>query len=212
MKVKHYMTKNVITVTSDVKITDAVDLMEDNDFHRLPVVRDGKFIGLITEELIAQNSPSKVSSLSIYEMNYLFDKVLVKDLMKKDVITVNEDILIEEAALIMIENDITVLPVLDDELHVRGIITHKDIFKALIELTGYKDTGARVIVETSEDRIGVIADISKALASHDINLTHIFVNRPEEHIEITIQTSELDGEKPKKVIEELGYKVFKLGK
>ena len=69
MKVKHYMTKDVFTVTSDVKITDAVDIMEGNNFHRLPVVENNQFIGLITEELIAKGSPSKVSSLSIYEMN-----------------------------------------------------------------------------------------------------------------------------------------------
>lgn len=212
MKVKHYMTKDVITVTSDIKITDAVDLMEDNGFHRLPVVKEGQFIGLITEEVIAQNSPSKVSSLSIYEMNYLFDKVLVKDLMKKEVQTIDEDMLIEEAALLMTEKEITVLPVLDENKKIIGIITHKDIFKALIELTGYKDSGARVLVETTEDRIGVIAEISKALANHDINLTHIFVNRPEEHIEITIQTSDMDGEKSKNTIEELGYKVYTLEK
>lgn len=212
MKVKHYMTKDVITVTSDIKITDAVDLMEDNGFHRLPVVKEGQFIGLITEEVIAQNSPSKVSSLSIYEMNYLFDKVLVKDLMKKEVQTIDEDMLIEEAALLMTEKEITVLPVLDENKKIIGIITHKDIFKALIDLTGYKDSGARVLVETAEDRIGVIAEISKALANHDINLTHIFVNRPEENIEITIQTSDMDGEKSKNTIEELGYKVYTLEK
>ena len=189
MKVKHYMTKDVFTVTSDVKITDAVDIMEGNNFHRLPVVENNQFIGLITEELIAKGSPSKVSSLSIYEMNYLFDKVLVKDLMKTEVITISDDIHVEEAAVLMAEKDITVLPVVNDTNEVIGIITHKDIFKALIQLTGYQEKGARVVVETKEDRIGVIAEISNALAQNEINLSHIFVNRPDDVIEITLQTS-----------------------
>lgn len=148
MKVKHYMTKEVITATSDVKISNAVDIMEEHDFHRLPIVDQGKFVGLITEEMIAKNSPSKVSSLSIYEMNYLFDKVLIKDLMEKNVRTIDENVLLEEAALIMTDNDITVLPVLNKKNEIIGIITHKDIFKALIELTGYKDEGSRIVVIT----------------------------------------------------------------
>lgn len=210
MKVKHYMTKDVITVTPKVKVTDAVDIMEENKFHRLPVVQDGKFYGLITEELIAENSPSKVSSLSIYEMNYLFDKMLVEDVMKKDVTVTYPDVLIEEAAMLMIEKDITVLPVVDEAKNVIGIVTHKDIFKALIDLTGFVDEGARVVIEAPEDRVGIFAEISQALAVENINLTHVFVNRPEDNIEITLQTSDLDGTKTCQVIEDLGYDVTEL--
>lgn len=210
MKVKHYMTKDVFTVTSDVKITDAVNIMEENNFHRLPVVENNQFIGLITEELIAKGSPSKVSSLSIYEMNYLFDKVLVKDLMKTEVITISDDIHVEEAAVLMAEKDITVLPVVNDTNEVIGIITHKDIFKALIQLTGYQEKGARVVVETKEDRIGVIAEISNALAQNEINLSHIFVNRPDDVIEITLQTSGKEPKAVKELIERLGYRVIEV--
>lgn len=208
MKVKHYMTKDVITATPDIKISDAVSIMEKHGFHRLPIVENGKFVGLITEEIIALNSPSKVSSLSIYEMNYLFDKVIIKDLMIKDVETIHEDILLEEAALIMSNNDITVLPVLNGDNEIKGIITHKDIFKALIELTGYKDEGARIVVVTPEDRVGIIAQISKGLADHQINLTHIFVNRPEDYIEITLQTTGPNSNQTREVLEDLGYKVY----
>lgn len=207
MKVKHYMTKDVYTVTSDVKITDAVDIMEEHDFHRLPVVENNKFIGLLTEELIAESSPSKVTSLSIYEMNYLFDRVLVEDLMKKDVLTISEDIHIEEAALLMADKDITVLPVINDKNEVIGIITHKDIFKALIDLTGYKDDGVRIVLEVQEDRIGVIAEISNALAEKNVNVSHVFVNRPDDLIEITLQTKSYGNEKPEDIIQQLGYKV-----
>lgn len=210
MKVKHYMTKEVITATSDVKISDAVDIMEEHDFHRLPIVDQGKFVGLITEEMIAKNSPSKVSSLSIYEMNYLFDKVLIKDLMEKNVRTIDENVLLEEAALIMTDNDITVLPVLNKKNEIIGIITHKDIFKALIELTGYKDEGSRIVVITPQDRLGILAQISKALADHAINLTHIFVNRPEDVIEITLQTTGINSKMTQQVLENLGYKTYKI--
>ena len=210
MKVKHYMTKDVITVTSDVKITDAVDIMEENHFHRLPVVDNGRFVGLLTESIIAESSPSKVSSLSIYEMNYLLDKVLVKDLMIKEVVTTTPEVLIEEAATVMVDKDITVLPVLNEKNEITGIITYKDIFKALIDLTGYKDKGNRVIIEVKKDSVGVIAEISKALADHDIDITRIFVNRPEDLIEITIQTTGKNGKESRQILESLGYKVFEI--
>lgn len=210
MKVKHYMTKDVITVTSDVKITDAVDIMEENHFHRLPVVDNGRFVGLLTESIISESSPSKVSSLSIYEMNYLFDKVLVKDLMIKEVVTTTPEVLIEEAATVMVDKDITVLPVLNEKNEITGIITYKDIFKALIDLTGYKDKGNRVIIEVKKDSVGVIAEISKALADHDIDITRIFVNRPEDLIEITIQTTRKNGKESRQILESLGYKVVEI--
>lgn len=207
MNVGHYMTKKVITITPDVKLTRAIDIMEENNFHRIPVVENDQFVGLITEQVIAENSPSKVSSLSIYEMNYLYDKVRVKDLMLKNVVTTSSDVSIEAAAVLMADQNITVLPVLNEQYQVTGIITHKDIFKALIDLTGYQDEGTRVVVDLKEDRVGIITEISKALSEKEINVTHIFVNRPEDHVELTIQTTGPNAIQTKATIESLGYKV-----
>src|SRR5690625_4655820 len=111
MNVGHYMTKNVITVTEETRVTDAVDLMEKNDFHRLPVVKDNQYIGIVTDEDIAENSPSSVNSLSIYEMNYLFDKMTVGENMTKQKVTVKAETLLEAAATIMKNVNVTVLPV-----------------------------------------------------------------------------------------------------
>lgn len=208
MNVGHYMTKEVVTVTSDVKLAKAIDIMEQNQFHRLPVVDNGEFVGLITEQLIAENSPSHVSSLSIYEMNYLFDKVKVEDIMIKDAVTATSDMLIEAAAVLMSERNITVLPVLNALNEVIGIITHKDIFKALIDLTGYQETGTRVVIELSEDKVGIIASLSKALADQHINITHMFVSRPENRVELTIQTNGPMAHKTKQTIENFGYAVM----
>lgn len=110
----------------------------------------------------------------------------------------------------MVDKDITVLPVLNEKNEITGIITYKDIFKALIDLTGYKDKGNRVIIEVKKDSVGVIAEISKALADHDIDITRIFVNRPEDLIEITIQTTGKNGKESRQILESLGYKVFEI--
>ena len=75
-------------------------------------------------------------------------------------------------------------------------------------MTGYKDEGSRVVVVTPTDRLGIIAQISKALADQQINLTHIFVNRPEDVIEITLQTTGPNSENTQHVLIDLGYDVY----
>jgi acetoin utilization protein AcuB len=210
MNVKHFMTKEVITVTKETRVTDAVDLMERNNFHRLPVVENETYIGLVTDEEIAENSPSSVTSLSIYEMNYLFDKMTVGEIMTKQTVTVSPDTLLEEAATIMNDKNVTVLPVLDDSKHVVGILTYKDIFKALIDLSGYNGDGFRFLIYIDEDRVGVLAHITRTLADANISLSHIFVNRLDNQIEITIQTTDRAGKETETALKKAGYNISPL--
>ena len=210
MNVKHFMTKEVITVSKDTRVTDAVDIMERNNFHRLPVVENEKYIGLVTDEEIAENSPSSVTSLSIYEMNYLFDKVSVGEIMIKQTITISPDTLVEEAATLMNDNNVTVLPVLDEENQVVGILTYKDIFKALIDLSGYNKVGSRFVIYIDKDEVGVLAHITNTLADSDISLSHIFVNHLDNQIEITIQTDDEAGNPTEQALINAGYDISRL--
>ena len=70
MEVKDYMSTNVITVTPETTVMKALDLMKEHDIHRLPVVEDGKLVGLLTEELVAGPSPTMATSLTMHELNY----------------------------------------------------------------------------------------------------------------------------------------------
>lgn len=210
MNVGHFMTRNVVTVTEETRVTDAVDLMEKNQFHRLPVVENNKYIGIVTDEEIAENSPSNVTSLSIFEMNYLFDKMTVGEIMTRQEITVQEDTLLEEAATLMKNNNVTVLPVLDDEKQIVGIVTYKDIFKALIDSTGYNDPGSRFLINIDEDRIGVVAHITQTLADAGISLSHILVHRFPDQIEITVQTADETGEQTETALSNAGYTIGRI--
>ena len=210
MNVGHFMTKNVVTVTPDTRVTDAVDIMENNDFHRLPVVENGKYVGIVTDEEIAENSPSSVTSLSIYEMNYLFDKMTVGEIMTRESTTVTADVLLEEAATIMMNKNVTVLPVLDDERHVIGIVTYKDIFKSLIDLSGYNDDGSRFLIYIEEDSIGILANIAKTIADANVSLSHIMVNRLDDMIEITLQTADETVETTENALRNAGYNITRL--
>ena len=128
MYVKDHMTRNPQTITSDTVISKALEIMRKNDFHRLPVVdENGKLTGLITGGMVEEESGAKNTSLSIFELNYLLSKTAVADIMIRDVKTTTEDVFLEEAAQIMIDNDISVLPVVTADNTVTGIITEKDI-------------------------------------------------------------------------------------
>jgi len=133
MEVKDYMSTNVITVTPETTVMKALDLMKEHDIHRLPVVEDGKLVGLLTEELVAGHSPSMATSLSMHELNYLLNKTTASEIMQKQVLTVKAHTLLEEAASLMRQQKVGVLPVVDARGHVEGIITDKDIPFAVLK-------------------------------------------------------------------------------
>lgn len=85
MSVSDFMTKKVVTVTPATPVFDAIDVMKAHNIHRLPVVEEGHLVGLITEGVIQSALPSKATSLSVYELNYLINKTNVSDIMIKDV-------------------------------------------------------------------------------------------------------------------------------
>ena len=175
MYVKDHMTKDPITITDDVKISKAVDIMSKGHFHRLPIVNDkGQLIGLVTGGLVTEASGANATSLSIYELNYLLSKTRVKDIMLKDVKTIGPEAFIEEAAQKMLDEGISVLPVIDEDSRVLGIITEKDIFQAFTDLLGYKHQGTRFVFQC-DDRPGFFAGIAQLLADNEANMEALAV-------------------------------------
>jgi len=175
MFVKSRMTSNPHTISPDATIADALELMRKNNIRRLPVVKNGELVGIITEREILEVSPSKATTLSIFELNYLLSKTKVSAVMTKDVITVSPDTLLEEAAVLMRDNRIGALPVLENNKLV-GIITETNIFDAFIDLLGFREAGTRIAVEV-DDTPGILADVASVIKSYGANITHLVVYR-----------------------------------
>ena len=173
MFVKSRMTANPYTVSSNDTITEAFTVMTENKVRRLPVVDNGKLVGIVTEKSLQQVSPSKATTLSIYEINYLLAQTKVKSVMTTDLITVAPDTLLEEAAVLMRDNDIGGLPVVENGKLV-GIITETNIFDAFIDLLGFRDIGSRITIEAM-DVPGTLSDIGSILGSFGVNVSHIAV-------------------------------------
>lgn len=188
MYVKDNMVENPITIGPNASVSEAVDLMSENDLHRLPVVDDsGKLVGLVTESVITSNTPNNASTLSVFELNYLLNKLKISDIMIKDVITIDKDALLEQAATVLRKNDIGCLPVVEDEKLI-GIITHNDIFTAFIDLLGYNHDGMRYVINIPEDKIGIMEDISRVLSKEKISISNLAVYNNNRGIEVVVIT------------------------
>ena len=189
MAVKDFMTRKVVYISPDTTVAHAADIMREQGLHRLPVIENDKLVGLVTEGTIAEASPSKAASLSIYEMNYLLNKTKIKDVMIRKVITVSQYASLEDATYLMLKNKVGILPVVDNE-QVYGVITDRDIFKAFLEVSGYGEEGVRVRFVT-EDEVGVLEHIVHLLVEENLNISNA-VNIPRKDGKVVIEV-QIDG-------------------
>lgn len=184
MAVKDFMTRKVVYISPDTTIAHAADMMREQKLHRLPVIENDQLVGLVTEGTIAEASPSKATSLSIYEMNYLLNKTKVGDVMIRDVVTISQFASLEDATYLMLKNKIGILPVVDNE-QLYGVITDRDIFKAFLEVSGYGEEGVRLRFVT-ENKVGVLEQIIRLLVEENLNISNT-VNIPRKDGKVVIE-------------------------
>ena len=165
MLVKDYMTKHPLMVQPTMSIVEAQRFMGENSVRHLPIVGDGKLLlGLVTRQSLLVD-PGRLGSLNVWEITRYLTGLTVKDVMvkAKDVVTVEQDTTIEEAARVMIEKKVSGLPVLEEGV-VIGIITETDLLAHLTKLLGEAVSGVRITVRMP-NKIGEFAKVTAAIAS-----------------------------------------------
>jgi acetoin utilization protein AcuB len=146
---------------------DALNLMRERGFRRLPVVDDkGELVGIIAERDLLYAAPSPATSLSVWELHYLLSKLTVSSIMTDKVIATTPHTFIEEAARLMTKHKIGALPVVDEQNRVIGVITETDIFRTFVDMHRAGHPGLRLTL-TVPDRKGVLARLSKAIFDLD---------------------------------------------
>ncbi len=135
MQVCDWMRREVVFVSGAAGIREAAELMKAHKIRHLPVLEEGRLIGIVTDRDVRQAMPPRALSLDIHEVHYVLDKVHVRDIMTPRVVAVSPDVSIAKAADLMYRNKIGCLPVLDAEKLV-GIITESDILRAVAEKKG----------------------------------------------------------------------------
>lgn len=193
MLVGERMSHPVVTVSPKMPMQEAHKMMRDENVRRLPVVDErGKLVGIVSESDFLHASPSDVSSLSVWEMNYMLSKITVEKIMTSAVITTNNDTPIEEAARTMADSTIGGLPVLKDGELV-GIITETDLFKVFLEMLGAREAGVRITV-LIENKPGTLATLTKSIFDGGGNLVALgtFLGESTENREITLKVNGID--------------------
>lgn len=190
MIVKDVMTRNPIYVTPDTSLTEAKALMTKKNISKLPVMdKEDKLVGIITKNDLAKAGPSQATTLDMYEIGYLLSKLTVEKIMTKKVMSVSETEVVEEAARIMVDNQIGCLPVLQDDIMV-GIVTESDLFHLFTDMFGARHNGVRATVNT-DDKPGQLAKIAVKIAELKGNIVSVVTRECQDpgNRRITIKTT-----------------------
>lgn len=204
MKVKSCMTPSPITITPETTHRQAVALMEQHNIRRLPVLdKKKRLIGIVSQSDLLSSAPSQATTLSMYEITSLMDKLTVDKIMTTPVIAVDENCSLAGAARIMLDNRIGALPVMRDEELV-GIITETDIFKAFVEVMGGGEPGLRIDLRVADER-GQLATIAKAFADVGSNIVSVTTFRGEDtsHTILSIKERGANEEELRQALEKL---------
>ncbi len=169
MFVANRMTKNPITVEPSTPVNDAAKLMKRRNIRRLPVVEDGKLVGIISDRDIMRVAPSPATTLSRFEIASLLDKITVAEIMAKDVVSLPDTATIEDAALLMYNEKLSGLPVVSSVGAVVGIITETDVFKTFVDVMGLAEGKTRITL-VAEDKVGVVKELAGIIADAGFNI------------------------------------------
>ncbi len=169
MFVSKCMTRNPIVVAPQATVPEAAALMRKHKVHRLPVLDHDKLVGIVSDGDLDKVSPSAATTLAAYEIPEYMDKLLVKDVMSKNVISIRDDAALEEAAYLLDRNNIGGVPVISDVGVVIGVLTYRDILRAFINIMRLEDGKTRITLEV-HDKIGALQDIAGILAGEGISI------------------------------------------
>ena len=196
MLIKDWMTKDPVIISEDTSMIKAIHLMKERRFRRLPVVSQGKLVGMITDRDLKEASPSKATTLDVHELYYLLAELQVREIMSKNPISVSQDDTVEHAAQVMLDHTFSGLPVLDCSGKVVGIITQSDVFRAFMHITGVLQGGVQFALRL-EDRAGLIkevVDTLRARGARFVSLLSSYATSKEGYRDVYIRVKNLPPE------------------
>jgi len=205
MLIQDWMARDVLTVDENTSLMRATRIMKENNIRRLPVVAHGKVVGIVTDRDVKDASPSKTASLDIHELYYLLSEMKVKDVMTPNPLTLQGNDSLEMAALIMLEDKISGIPVVDDSGHLIGLLSETDVLRAFIHSTGIKD-GARQYVFDLPDAPGSVTRVLEVMRRYKTRVISIltsFEDAPEGMKRVSIRITVDDEAEAEKLHQEL---------
>ena len=184
MKIKDIMSYNVVTTPSKTGIREAMRIMEAHHISRLPVVDKNKLVGIVTSRMLERASPSKATSLSIWELSYLMEKTPISEVMEKDVFTVGPDDDVEQVLAVAQQRKVG-SAVVEKDGAIVGIVTNTDFLNKIINpLLGIGMPGYRLEVTNGimmNKGPGQLEKLMVLLRKYDFKIINIHIEgAPEE--------------------------------
>jgi predicted transcriptional regulator len=139
MFVRNWMSAPAVVIPPAAAAGATLGFMEKRGIRRLPVVEDGRLVGIVTKSDL-QAAPGSGPAREIP----------VADVMTRSPLTADPDETLEEATKKMLDRKVSGLPVVDGGAVV-GIITESDLFRALASMLGIGEKGARVVMTVKDD-------------------------------------------------------------
>ena len=194
------------TVAPESLVTEAEKLMERDRLWMILVVEGDKLVGYVNREDAAEALPSRATSLSRHEINYLLTKLSVKEIMRKDLQTVPPHMEIEECADLMDRENLAGVAVVDRKQNLLGFINRTVMLAVLVEEMGLREGGSRIAFEV-EDRKGVIHEVSGIIARMGISIisTSTFFHDSRRLVVFRVKTA--DPAPVVRALEALGYRM-----
>lgn len=169
MFVREWMSAPAIVVSDGLKVKVAYDLMEKRGIRRFPVIQYGKLCGIVTRsDLMTVLGPGKGGAKR-------GSGLCVSDVMARNAATVEPGDTLEFAASLMLDRKVSGLPVVEGSSgRVKGVITESDLFRALCQVLGIGERGARVVfsIADGQDVLGVIRKRLNGLAMRSLVTLH----------------------------------------
>lgn len=148
--VRDWMSDEVITVMPETTLPEAEQLMIAHMIRRLPVVENGRLVGIVTYGDIRNARPSRTASLSLWELDFLAARLKVSEFMTLEPVTILQDVTIGKAAQLMLKYMISGLPVLDSAGELVGIITESDVFRLVVRDWAQQEVEGTLVVPNPE--------------------------------------------------------------
>lgn len=205
MLVQNWMSTGVMSIGADDSIRKAIKLQKEYNISLLPVMEDGKLIGIISDRDIKRASFSDTIPLDMNEAIYLASKVTVRDVMTSHPLTVSYELTMEEVADFLLKNRISGAPVVDNAGKIVGIITRSDALRVLISVTGGDKMGYQFGFRV-EDKPGSVAAIVKVMREHGCRVASIlgsYENAPANFRNVYIRVYDVEPEEYSSLLEEL---------
>jgi acetoin utilization protein AcuB len=172
MLIREWMAKDVLTIDENTSVMRATRIMKEKNVRRLPVLSHGKLTGMITDRDLKDASPSKSTSLDIHEMYYLLSEMKVSEVMTPNPICLNDTDSLEKAAVVMMMNKISGLPIVNESGQLVGLLSETDILQAFIDSTGIQD-GTVIYVFDLPDAPGSVTKLVDTMRQFPLRVRSI---------------------------------------